>query len=296
MRVLVTGATGFVGGHLLPALCAAGHDCTALTRDAARYDGPEAVRVVEGDLLEPSSFEHALEDCEAAYYLVHSMGSADFESRDRRAARNFARAASDAGLSRVVYLGGLGSESEALSAHLRSRHEVERVLAEGDYALTTLRAAVIVGAGGASFEMVRQFVAHLPPVVTLPLPTAVGTECQPIAIEDVVAYLLGVLAVPETAGETFDIGGPEVLTYRELIQHIARAAGRHLFVLAVPGISERASAYWISRLTDVPEPTVSALMRGLDNRVVVRNGEIDEYVAVEHTPIDAAVERAMDRS
>lgn len=292
MHVLVTGATGFVGGRLVPVLLEAGHDCTVLTRDAARYDGPTDVRVVEGDLLEPGSFETAVEDCAAAYYLVHSMSSADFESRDRRAARNFSRAASEADLSRVIYLGGLGTDAEALSAHLRSRHEVETILAEGEYDLTTLRAAVIVGEGGASFEMVHQFVEHLPTFLTLPLPTAVRTRCQPIAIADVVAYLAGVLDVPATRGRTFDIGGPEVLTYRELIQRVARATGRHLLVVAIPGISERTSAYWMARLTDVPEPIVYALMRGLDNTVVVENGGIDEFVSIEHTPLDSAIERA----
>ena len=293
MRVLVTGATGFVGGHLLPALRAAGHDCTVLTRDADRYDGPEDVHVVEGDLLHPGSFEAAFEGCAAAYYLVHSMGAADFESRDRRAARNFARAASDAGLSRVIYLGGLGRESEALSAHLRSRREVEAILETGDYELTTLRAAVIVGAGGASFEMVRQLVEHLPRVCVLLLPPAVETECQPIAIRDVVTYLVRVLDAPETEGKTFDIGGPEILTYQDLLQRTARAHGRWLFVASVPWVSERASAYWIARLTDVPENLVFPLMRGLDNTVVVRNGNIDEYVSVEHTILDTAIELAI---
>lgn len=296
MRVLVTGATGFVGGRLVPALRAAGHECTVLTRTAARYDGPGDVRVVEGDLLEPGSFETAFEGCEGAYYLVHSMGAANFEARDRRAARNFARAASEAGLSRVVYLGGLGRESEALSAHLRSRHEVERILEAGEYDLTVLRAAVIVGTGGASFEMLRQFIEHLPRICVLPLPRAVHTNCQPIAIRDVVSYLVSVLDAPATSGQTFDIGGPEVLTYSALLQRTARAHDRWLFVWSVPWVSERLSAYWISRLTDVPENVVFPLMRGLDNTVVVQNGGIDEYVSVEHTILDTAIELAIDRT
>lgn len=293
MRVLVTGATGFVGGRLVPALRTAGHEPTVLTRNAERYDGPNEVRVVEGDLLDPGSFETAFDGCGVAYYLVHSMGTPDFEARDRRAARNFSHAASEAGLSRVIYLGGLGRETDALSAHLRSRHEVERILDGGEYDLTTLRAAVIVGAGGASFEMLHQFVEHIPRVCVLPLPSAVRTECQPIAIRDVVSYLVGVLDAPDTREKTFDIGGPEVLTYAELLQRTARAHGRWLFVASVPWVSERVSAYWIARLTDIPENIVAPLMRGLDNTVVVRDDDIDEYVSVEHTILDTAIELAI---
>ncbi|EMA40108.1 NADH dehydrogenase 32K chain-like protein [Halococcus morrhuae DSM 1307] len=292
MRVLVTGATGFVGGRLLPALAAAGHDLTVLTRDAERYDGPPA-RVVEGDLLDAGSFEAAFEGCEAAYYLVHSMDAADFVARDRRAAHNFARAADAADCSRVIYLGGLGRDSDALSPHLRSRHEVERLLAAGDYDLTVLRAAVIVGAGGASFEMVRRFVAHLPRVFVLPLPTAARTNCQPIAIDDVVGYLAAVLDAPETRGRSFDIGGPAVLSYADLLRRMARAYGHRLFVAAVPWLSERLAAHWLALFTGIPETVVAPLMAGLDNTVVVRNGGIDELVSVAHTPLDAAIERAI---
>jgi uncharacterized protein YbjT (DUF2867 family) len=295
MRVLVTGATGFVGSRLVPALLDANHEVTVLVRDAGRYTGPAAARVVEGDLLEPGSFDAAL-DVDAAYYLVHSMCSGgDFEDRDRRAARNFSAAASAAGVDRVVYLGGLGSERDRLSEHLKSRREVEHILADGDYALTTLRAAIIVGEGSAGFEMVRQLAKRLPLMVT---PKWVDTECQPIAIDDVVAYLVGVLDVRETAGGTYEIGGPDVLTYGEMLQQTGEQLGYRPFILAVPVLTPRLSAYWVDLVTDVPKGVARPLIEGLRNPVVVSDDRIRDLVPVELTPFDVAVSRALgtDRS
>ncbi|MFB6123273.1 MAG: NAD(P)H-binding protein [Haloferacaceae archaeon] len=289
MRVLVTGATGFVGRRLVPALLDAGHDVTALVRDAARYDPPSGVRVVEGDLLEPGSFDPAL-DVEAAYYLVHSMqASDDFAERDRTAARNFARAASEAGVERVVYLGGLGEERDDLSPHLRSRREVEAVLRDGAYDLTTLRAAIIVGDGSASFELVRQLATKLPVMVT---PKWVQTPCQPIAIDDVVAYLVGVLDAPETAGETYEIGGPEVLTYGEILSRTGRTLGQKPLLIRVPVLTPRLSAYWVELVTDVPRSVARPLIEGLKNPVVVNDDRIRDVVPVDRTPFDEAVRKA----
>jgi uncharacterized protein YbjT (DUF2867 family) len=291
MDVLVTGASGFVGRRLVAALLERGHGVTALVRDADRYAAPEGVRVVEGDLLEPGSFAAAL-DVEAAYYLVHSMrAGGDFEERDRRAARNFAAAASDARVERVVYLGGLGEDGDDLSPHLRSRREVERVLGDGDYALTTLRAAIIVGAGSASFEMVYQLATRLPVMVT---PRWVTTPCQPIAVADVVAYLAGVLDVPETAGETYEVGGPEVLTYAEMLRRVGRQAGAEPRIVTVPVLTPRLSAYWIGLVSDVPASVARPLIDGLKNPVVVRDERIRDLVPVDLTPFDAAVARALE--
>jgi uncharacterized protein YbjT (DUF2867 family) len=293
MRVLVTGATGFVGGRLVPALLGEDHEVTVLVRDAARYreDHPtEGVRIVEGDLLEPGSFEGAL-DVEAAYYLVHSMrAGADFEERDRRAARNFSLAASEAGIERVIYLGGLGEERDELSSHLRSRREVESILAEGEYDLTTLRAAIIVGAGSTSFEMITQLASRLPVMVT---PRWVRNECQPIAIGDAIAYLAGVLEAPETAGETYEIGGPEVLTYGEMLRQTARLLGRRLRIVPVPVLTPRLSAYWVDLVTDVPKSVARPLILGLKNPVVVHDDAITEYVQVTLTPFEEAVAAAL---
>jgi len=228
MRVLVTGASGFVGSNLLPALVEAGHDVVAMTRNAADYSPPVEVAVVEGDLLAPGTLSDVFEGIDAAYYLVHSLQTGDdFTEQDRRAATNFAAATSAAGVERVVYLGGLGETGDDLSAHLRSRQEVEDLLGRGSYDLTTLRAAIIIGAGSRSFDMIYQLTRKLPVMLA---PKWVYTDCQPIGISDVVTYLVGVLDEPETAGETYEIGGPEVLTLRE----IAKLVRGSVAVVPVP--------------------------------------------------------------
>jgi len=290
MRVLVTGATGFVGRRLVPALHDAGHEVTALVRDAGRYDAPSGVRVVVGDLLDSGSFGDAL-DVDAAYYLVHSMTARDdFEAHDRRAARNFADAASAAGVDRVIYLGGLGEERDHLSPHLRSRRDVEQVRAPRTYALTTLRAAIIVGPRSAGFEMVVQLASRLPVMVT---PRWVRTPCQPIAVGDVIASLVGVLDVPETAGETYDIGGPEVLTYAEMLRRTGRHLGHEPIILAVSVLTPRLSAYWVGLMTDVPWSVARPLIDGLKNPVVVHDDRFSRLVSVDHTPFDEAVRWAI---
>jgi uncharacterized protein YbjT (DUF2867 family) len=293
MHVLVTGATGFVGSRLVPALLDADHDVRVLVRDATRYDGPDDVEVVEGDLLEPGSFDSALEGIGAAYYLVHSMRSgSDFAERDRRAAQNFVDVANTAGIDRVVYLGGLGEERERLSHHLQSRREVEYILAEGEFDLTTLRAAIIVGNGSASFDMVRQLAKRLPVMVT---PRWVDTKCQPIAIDDVIAYLAGVLDEPETADETFEIGGPEVMTYKEVMGRTsAIITGRRPLIVPVPVLTPGLSAYWVDLVTDVPRSVARPLILGLKNPVVVQDDSIREYLPIELTPFETAVRKAVD--
>ncbi|WP_435073802.1 NAD(P)H-binding protein [Halorubrum sp. HHNYT27] len=297
MRVLVTGATGFVGNRLVPTLLDRGHEVVALVRDADGYAPPDGVHVVEGDLLDPETLPPAFaidgEPVDAAYYLVHSMdGGPGYEERDRNCATNFIEAASDAGVDRVIYLGGLGEDREALSEHLRSRREVERILSTGDPALTTLRAAIIIGAGSASFEVIHGLASRLPVMTT---PKWVDTLCQPIAIDDVVGYLAGVLDVPETRDDTFEIGGPNVLTYAEILRRTRRQLGHKLWIIRVPVLSPELSAKWLRLVTDVNPYLARSLVEGLRNTVIVEDDRIRDLVPIEQTPFEVAVAKAIDR-
>lgn len=291
----MTGASGFVGRRLAPALAQAGHSVRAMTRQPTTYTG--AGTPVAGDVGDEASLRRALAGCAAAYYLVHSLDSPDFAERDARAARSFARAAADAGIGRIVYLGGLGEDSDDLSAHLRSRRQVEGLLGEGGVAVTVLRAGIVVGHGGVSWEMTRQLVAHLPAMVT---PRWVHTRTQPIAVADVVRYLVGVLAAPEAAGRAFDVGGPEVLEYLEMLTRVAEIQGRRLFVVPVPLLTPRLSSLWLSLVTDVDAQTGRALVDSMSNEVVVRDDAIRRVVPFEPMSYDEAVltalgERARER-
>jgi uncharacterized protein YbjT (DUF2867 family) len=295
VQVLVTGASGFVGSRLGRALAEAGHAVRAMTRHPDTYTG--AGTPAAGDVADEESLRRALDGCEAAYYLVHSLDSADFQEKDARAARSFARAAAGAGVRRIVYLGGLGDDADDLSAHLRSRRQVERLLAEGGVPVTVLRAGIVVGHGGVSWEMTRQLVAHLPAMVT---PRWVHTRTQPIAVGDVVRYLVGVLEAPEAEGRAFDVGGPEVLEYVEMLSRVAEIQGRRLLVVPVPLLSPRLSSRWLSLVTDVDVQTGRSLVDSMSNEVVVRDDAIRRVVPFEPMTYDEAVltalgERARER-
>lgn len=293
MRILVTGATGFVGQSLVPVLLDAGYDVRALSRSRANAVEvlDSRVEVVEGDVLDQESLVDVFEDVDLAYYLIHSLGAGDeYEERDRRAADNFATAASDAGIDRVIYLGGLGETGGDLSAHLASRREVETHLAAGDYELTTFRAAIIVGAGSESFDMVRQMVSRLPVMIT---PKWVRTPAQPIAVSDVVDYLVKAVETPETAGKTLEIGGPEVLSYEEMMRRTAAAMDRRLYILPVPVLTPTLSVYWIDLVTDTPPSISHPLIEGLKNPVVVTDDTAQQLIDVDRTPFDEAVARAV---
>jgi uncharacterized protein YbjT (DUF2867 family) len=288
MRVLVAGSTGFVGRKLCPALSAAGHEVVAMTRRPEDYDG--VGEPVGGDVADPASLASALGGVDAAYYLVHRLGEQDFARADAQAAGDFGAAAADAHVGRIIYLGGLGDTSDDLSEHLRSRREVETLLGQAGVPVTVLRAGIIVGDGGISWEMTRQLVEHLPAMVT---PRWVHTKTQPIAIADVIRYLVGVLETPEAVGRVFDIGGPEVLEYLQMLRRVALIEGRHLVVLPVPLLSPSLSSRWLALVTNVDVTTGRALIDSMINEVVVRDDSIRSVVPFEPMDYDAAVLAAL---
>lgn len=278
-----------MGRRLCPALVTAGHRVRAMTRRPGRYGG--AGQAVRGDVHDAASLAAALAGCDVAYYLVHSLAEKDFQRRDAGAARAFARAAADAGVQRIVYLGGLGDDADDLSAHLRSRRAVEALLGSAGVAVTTLRAGIIVGHGGISWEMTRQLVEHLPAMIT---PRWVRTRTQPIAVADVVRYLVGVLTLPpEQADRAFDIGGPEVLAYVDMMRRVAVIEGRKMLVVPVPLLSPRLSSYWLSLVTDVDVQTGRSLIDSMSNEVVVRDDGIRALLPFEPMGYDDAVLAAL---
>jgi uncharacterized protein YbjT (DUF2867 family) len=287
--VLVTGATGFTGRRLVPALLDAGHDVRAMTRHPESYDG--AGDPVGADVTDRGSLDAALDGVDVAVYLVHSLDDPDFERKDAEAARHFGAAAAAAGVRQIVYMGGLGDEDQDLSAHLRSRREVEGLLGADGVPVTVLRAAIVVGHGGISWEITRQLVKNLPAMV---VPRWVGTRTQPIAIDDVVRYLVGVVDHPDALGRTFEVGGPEQLTYKEMLA-IANevAGGRPLPIVEVPLLTPRLSSYWLALVTDVDVTTGRNLIDSMSTEVVVRDTSIRDLVPGEPLSYRESVRRAL---
>ncbi|MGF0114807.1 SDR family oxidoreductase [Promicromonospora sp. Marseille-Q5078] len=278
--VLVTGATGYIGGRLVPELLAAGYTVRVLARHPERIasrDWADDVEVATGDATSRPDLRRALEGVDVAYYLIHALGAGTgFAERDRATARGFAAVARQAGVRRVVYLGGLYPDGERLSPHLESRREVEEILLDGGVPTVVLRAAVILGSGSASFEMMRYLTERLPAMVA---PRWIDNRIQPIAVRDVLRYLVGAASIPAEVSRGFDIGGPDVLTYRAMMQRYAAVAGlRPRFIRSVPVLTPGLASHWVGLVTPVPPAIARPLVGSLVHEVVAREDDIKEYV------------------
>lgn len=297
MKILLTGATGYIGKRLLPVLLSEGHEVICCVRDIKRFDrsgfDEHRVKVVEVNFLEESSLGNIPEDIDVAYYLIHSMSTAvsDFESLEKISAENFRKRINATSARQVIYLSGIINE-EKLSRHLQSRRAVEECLAEGDYHLTTLRAGIIVGSGSASFEIIRDLVEKLPVMVA---PRWLNTRAQPIAIRNVVEFLTGVLDNSECFDRSFDIGGLEVLSYKEMLLQFASIRKLRRSILVVPVMTPKLSSYWLYFITSTSYRLAVNLVKSMKVEVVCQENDLKDRLGIELLSYREAVELAFDR-
>ena len=299
--ILVAGATGYVGGRLIPRLIELGYHVRAIGRSMAKLESrpwsrhPD-VEILQGDILDADFLNKAARGCRAAYYLVHSMGSLHkhFEEIDRMAAVNMVTAAARANLEKIIYLGGLGdAQLGPLSRHLKSRHETAKILKSGPVPVTCLRAAQILGSGSASFEILRYIMDRLPVLLT---PKWVDTPCQPIAIRNVLHYLIGCLESDKTTGQTFDIGGPDILNYKELMNIYTQEAGLYKrLIIPIPLMAPVISAYWIHLISPLPSSIAVPLIEGLKNPVICKDNRIIDLIPQRLLSCRVAIRLALER-
>ena len=290
--VLLTGGTGYIGGRLLPLLERRGLRLRCVCRQPERLQSRAAgtTEVVQGDVMDTESLRMALADVQTAYYLVHSLGTKqDFEREDRQAAANFAEAARQAGVRRIIYLGGLGNAEQGLSPHLRSRQETGDVLRSSGVPMIELRASIIIGSGSLSFELIRALTERLPVMIC---PRWVATPTQPIAIEDVLEYLLAALDLPEEKSRIFEIGGPDVVSYGDVMQEYARQRGLRRLMISVPLLTPYLSSLWLGLVTPVYARVGRKLVEGLRNPTIVRDLSARDAFPIRPRSLAEAIRRA----
>lgn len=297
MKILLTGVTGYIGKRLLPFLLEEGHEVICCIRDKKRFNAEkyslQNLKVVEVNFLDSAEDVVLPESIDAAYYLIHSMssGESSFEELEKRSAETFRTAAERAKIKQVIYLSGIVNE-ETLSKHLISRKNVENILAKGSYALTVLRAGIIVGSGSASFEIIRDLVEKLPVMIT---PRWLNTRTQPIAIRNVIEYLRGVLLRSETFNQSFDIGGPDILTYKEMLLRFAKIRGLKRFIIVVPVMTPRLSSYWLYFVTAVSYPLAVNLVNSMKVEIICRQNKLKDMLGINLIKYDDSIRLAFDK-
>lgn len=296
MRILLTGASGYIGKRLLPILVESGHQVICCVRDVNRFTPPQSLKskieVIQVDLLDKASLNAIPKDIDGAFYLVHSMSaSSDYESLEKESAVNFREAMSKTQIEHVVYLSGIVNES-ALSKHLASRKNVETELGKGNYNLTTLRAGIIIGSGSASFEIMRDLVEKLPIMVT---PKWLNTKCQPIGISDVIKILSQSLLNPKTYNRDFDIGGPDVLSYKEMLIEFGRIRNLKRYIFTVPVMTPKLSSYWLYFVTSTSYKLATALVNSMKVEVICRNDDINKILGIQPLNYQESLKKAFSK-